>query len=352
MIIGSCGYGATGSSVLTDLLREYDDIQVYDNFEFVIAYRVDGLQDLEYHLMKQYAKNSTGDYAIKRFLYAAKCYMTPAINKPCSGKKFYEISENFINNILQVSYKGVDTADMLSGNIMKNILAFASKKVFMPKVIEKVTKKTSYIWPCRTMYYSVEPENFYEEAKKYINNILEAMGVDLSRPVCLDQPFEGNAPQQSFPFFDDPYAVVIDRDPRDLYLAGKYTKDPNFKFTPKKNVDDFIIYYKNLRKNQKNDNQRILRVNFEDLIYCYEDSIKKIVSVSINVLENTPPELAADIVDKGVILTGGGSLLRGLQKVLKQNLKIPVLIAQSPLTCVVEGTKVLLDDIKSISKCV
>ena len=53
MIIGSCGYGATGSSVLTDLLREYDDIQVYDNFEFVIAYRVDGLQDLEYHLMKQ-----------------------------------------------------------------------------------------------------------------------------------------------------------------------------------------------------------------------------------------------------------------------------------------------------------
>ena len=126
------------------------------------------------------------------------------------------------------------------------------------------------------MYYSVEPENFYEEAKKYINNILEAMGVDLSRPVCLDQPFEGNAPQQSFPFFDDPYAVVIDRDPRDLYLAGKYTKDPNFKFTPKKNVDDFIIYYKNLRKNQKNDNQRILRVNFEDLIYCYEDSIKKI----------------------------------------------------------------------------
>ena len=159
---------------------------------------------------------------------------------------------------------------------MKNILAFAAKKLFMPKIIEKVTKKTSYIWPCRTMYYSVEPENFYEEAKKYINNILEAMGVDLSRPVCLDQPFEGNAPQQSFPFFDDPYAVVIDRDPRDLYLAGKYTKDPNFKFTPKKNVDDFIIYYKNLRKNQKNDNQRILRVNFEDLIYCYEDSIKKI----------------------------------------------------------------------------
>lgn len=95
-----------------------------------------------------------------------------------------------------------------------------------------------------------------------------------------------------------------------------------------------------------------ITINQEDTAKALEDSIKKIVSVSINVLENTPPELAADIVDKGVILTGGGSLLKDLQKVLKQNLKIPVLIAQSPLTCVVEGTKVLLDDIKSISKCV
>ena len=95
-----------------------------------------------------------------------------------------------------------------------------------------------------------------------------------------------------------------------------------------------------------------ITINQEDTAKALEDSIKKIVSVSINVLENTPPELAADIVDKGVILTGGGSLLKGLQKVLKQNLKIPVLIAQSLLTCVVEGTKVLLDDIKSISKCI
>ena len=95
-----------------------------------------------------------------------------------------------------------------------------------------------------------------------------------------------------------------------------------------------------------------ITINQEDTAKALEDSIKKIVSVSINVLENTPTELAADIVDKGGILTGGGSLLKGLQKVLKQNLKIPVLIAQSPLTCVVEGTKVLLDDIKSISKCV
>lgn len=277
MIIGACGYGATGSSVLTDLLHEYDDVQIFDDFEFVISYRVDGLEDLEYHLMKQYAKNSSGDYAIKRFLEMSKCYKTPFINKPCSGKKFYRISEEFINEIVQISYPGVDTADILGGSILRNIFAFASKKIFMPKIVEKITRRQSYLWPCRKMYYSVEPENFYDAAKKYTNRILESMGVDLTKPVCLDQPFEGNDPTQSFPFFEDPYAVVIDRDPRDLYLSGKYTKNPNIKFAPKSNVDDFIIYYRNMRKHiQKH--ERVLYLRFEDLIYNYDESVSKLES--------------------------------------------------------------------------
>ena len=180
MIIGSCGYGATGSSVLTDLLSEYDDIQLFDSFEFVFAYRVDGLQDLEYHLMKQYAKNLSGDYAIKRFLDWTKCYRTPFINKPCDGNEFYEISKDYVKAITQLTYDGVETADVLSGSVIKNIFAFASKKILMPKIIEKITNRPSFLWPCRTLNYSIEPVNFYEESRKYINNILTAMGADLS----------------------------------------------------------------------------------------------------------------------------------------------------------------------------
>ena len=275
MIIGACGYGATGSSVLTDLLKEYDDIQVFDSFEFVMSYRVDGLEDLEFHLMKQYAKNLSGDYAIKRFLEQAKCYKTPMINKPCKGRIYYKLSQEFIDEIVQVRFKGVETADMLTGNIIRNIFAFASKKIVMPKIVEKITKKPSFIWPCRTLYYSVKPEEFYNSAKRYTHKILEAMGADLNKPICLDQPFAGNNPAQSFPFFEDPYAIVIDRDPRDLYLASKYSKDPNFKFVPKDDVKAFIIYYKNMR-NKVELNERILNLKFEDLIYKYDESIKTI----------------------------------------------------------------------------
>lgn len=275
MIIGSCGYGATGSSVLTDLLREYDDVQVYDNFEFVLSYRVDGLEDLEYHLMKQYAKNLSGDFAIKRFIEMSKCYMTPFINKPCDGRRFHQLSKKFIDEITQVSYKGADTADMLSANPLRNIFAFASKKVIAPKIIEKIVGKPVYFWPCRTQYFSVEPSNFYDAARKYTSNILKEMGADLSKPICLDQPFEGNAPENSFKFFEDPYAIIVDRDPRDCFLAAKYSKDTNYKFMPRYDVDQFIVYYKNMRLH-KTVHDRVLKMRFEDFVYNYEESVEKV----------------------------------------------------------------------------
>ena len=73
------------------------------------------------------------------------------------------------------------------------------------------------------------------------------------------------------------------------------------------------------------------------------EGINKIIKACKNVLEQTPPELSADIVEKGVILTGGGALLTGLVETLEEALTIQVLIAETPLTCVAEGTGILLD---------
>ena len=60
-------------------------------------------------------------------------------------------------------------------------------------------------------------------------------------------------------------------------------------------------------------------------------------------LENTPPELAADIIDNGIMLTGGGALLRSLDKLIARETGIPVHIAEDPLDCVVNGTGKCLD---------
>ena len=78
------------------------------------------------------------------------------------------------------------------------------------------------------------------------------------------------------------------------------------------------------------------------------ESVYSIIKAAKSILEQTPPELSADIIDKGIVLTGGGSLVDGFSDLLTQELKVPVFIAESPLTCVAEGTGVLLDNIHLI----
>lgn len=81
-----------------------------------------------------------------------------------------------------------------------------------------------------------------------------------------------------------------------------------------------------------------------------KDSVYKIINAAKSVLEDTMPELSADIVNKGIVVTGGGALINGIDKLLAQELKVPIKIADSPLTCVVEGTSVMLDNIRLLEK--
>ena len=93
-----------------------------------------------------------------------------------------------------------------------------------------------------------------------------------------------------------------------------------------------------------------LEITQEETKEALEESISKIIKSCKNVLEQTPPELSSDIVEKGVILTGGGALLTGLVERLEEALTIPVLIAETPLTCVAEGCGILLNNLKMIEE--
>ena len=74
-------------------------------------------------------------------------------------------------------------------------------------------------------------------------------------------------------------------------------------------------------------------------------SVRTIVDAVKSTIEETPPELVADIMDQGIILAGGGALLRGLDKLLQLQTKMPVYLADDPLTAVVRGTGLVLEDI-------
>ena len=79
-----------------------------------------------------------------------------------------------------------------------------------------------------------------------------------------------------------------------------------------------------------------------------KESINEIIDVVKQTLEITPPELASDIVEKGIVLAGGGALIKNLDKLLSQKTEMPVYIADDPLDCVVNGTEKTLEDLESL----
>jgi len=86
------------------------------------------------------------------------------------------------------------------------------------------------------------------------------------------------------------------------------------------------------------------------------ESLAETVSQILNgiklALENTPPELSADIVDKGIVLAGGGALLKGLDVFLREETSLPIIIAENPLTCVALGAGMVLDDEEILKKVI
>ena len=87
-----------------------------------------------------------------------------------------------------------------------------------------------------------------------------------------------------------------------------------------------------------------------EIYEALQTSLYEIIDGAKCVLETTLPELAADIVENGVVLTGGGALLNGLDRLLSNELKIPVKIAESPLTSVADGTGIMLSNLNLIEK--
>ncbi|MGM0843534.1 MAG: rod shape-determining protein [Bacillota bacterium] len=95
---------------------------------------------------------------------------------------------------------------------------------------------------------------------------------------------------------------------------------------------------------------RTITVRSAEIEGALRESVAVIVQAAKNVLERTPPELSADIIDRGVILTGGGALLHGIDHLLAEELKVPVLVAENPMDCVAIGTGIMLENIDKISR--
>lgn len=280
MIIGTCGFCSTGSSAVSDYLREFDENQVIDRIEFTIPYLPDGLEDLQYHLCRNTNRDDNCSIAIPRFRRFMKFYERQFSFLPNVTKKdARKITNDFLDSLIQLRWISSRRSDKLlypSGfyfnvghRFVKNILFRKYYQFF---------HKSPMCWPYRILDVSVRPSNFDVESKKFVRKILELYGADFTKNIVLDQPFIGNDPVKSFKFFDNPIAIVVDRDPRDNFIFSREVLSKKGRFMPSDNVEEFVEYYKLMRQNQPylQPNERVLRMNFEEMVYDYDNATRKV----------------------------------------------------------------------------
>jgi rod shape-determining protein MreB len=93
---------------------------------------------------------------------------------------------------------------------------------------------------------------------------------------------------------------------------------------------------------------RSFTISSNEILEALTDPLNNIVSAVKSALEQTPPELGADIAEKGMMLTGGGALLRDLDRLLMEETGLPVIVAEDPLTCVVRGSGMALESMEKL----
>ncbi len=276
MIIGACGFGSTGSSAVSDYLKEYGNVQVLDQIEFTWVSAVDGLIDLDYHVNHPHNRTMDSIRAIERYRSMCSRNVNKYNKTGIPPETFIKLTDDFLDSIITTSW------DWTSSHGSKGVIDRIKRNLYARfSIVSKWEVKHGKHWegyPLEKVYLSVLPADFDAKAKKHVRDILLAMGADFSKPIILDQPFSGNNPQACFKFFDDPYAVVVDRDPRDNYVFAKTKLLGRMHLMPINNVEDFVKYYRALRKNQPytQPHERVLSMKFEDLVYHYEESTAKL----------------------------------------------------------------------------
>ena len=277
LTIGACGFSSTGSSVVTDILKEYDDNVVLDQNEFTITWCADGIEDLHYHMFEGCRRDLSNRIALERF---SRRFLKRGFDgyQLLTHGRFNELTSKYLNDITQVKWIGPLNSVLSNSFRLKCSHLFVRTKAY--ELLFEIEQKIGHglcCYPLSQVGMAIRPESFEEVSRKYVMDILDSMGRIEGKNLVLDQPFSGNNPQASFPYFENPRAVIVDRDPRDYYLFVKtFLYRKGIRQIPAYNVEDFVEFYRREREYQPYTEERddILLVSFEDFIYKYEETKK------------------------------------------------------------------------------
>jgi rod shape-determining protein MreB len=97
---------------------------------------------------------------------------------------------------------------------------------------------------------------------------------------------------------------------------------------------------------------KVVKVSSNEITEAMQDELREVISAIKKVFQETPPELAADVIDKGMVLSGGGALLRNLDQLITRTIGVPCYVADDPLFCVIKGIGIALDNLETYKRTI
>ncbi|MBR4747956.1 MAG: hypothetical protein IK083_00090 [Abditibacteriota bacterium] len=271
---------------------EFDSFQILDTIEFNWVYDVDGLIDLAYHVLNPHNRTKDSIVAIERYANRLNYIKSYYSRSTATFELFEKEVMDFIDKITSVSWYWTDLTYTKRSFIENKLRGRALASI---KKQEKKSGVQLSSWPKKQVSYAAATRDFYELAKQHVKNLLQIIGAKGDKPLVIDQPFAGNDPQAAFPYFDEPYAIIVDRDPRDNYIFLKTKLRGRNHFAPVNDVRDFVKYFRGIRDDQpyKKKSERILRMRFEDMVYDYDNATAKLRGF-LGLGENPRPKTVFD----------------------------------------------------------
>lgn len=284
VIITSTGYHGTGSSAITDLLSEYDVVHPNSEFEIKLLYDYHGINDLFYYLTKRPIRE-VSNYAIRDFYKQCMRWATNGTSMNYEiyfNNSFMKYTKEYIDELGGKYFGMYYLADAFDNKAVRTFIYKAINKVYRTIYLRFIHKdhsesftKSIPVFMEREPFYmhEVEEERFIDITRKYLRKLFSSMS---DKPYMIVDHFVSTSTiDDCTRYLDDARVFVVDRDPRDIFLSARYRW--RAMDIPSNDVNVFCDYYKWSREiPEHNDKSKIMRVQFEDLIFNYDETVSKI----------------------------------------------------------------------------
>ena len=277
------GFGGTGSSVISDLMNEFDNVKSCGaDFEMTIAFDYGGISDLQHYLVDDLERNkaSEGIFLFMKYMaFIRKKY------EARFGSDFPKWIKEYIDSLILVEWKGENYMHYFRYSKWQRRFYYR-----FPKLVQKNLRKllpakdtyerTDWIKRDLPMQFPVSEEQFFTSTRAMFQKLLDGFdSMNNYEYLCFDQLLPAYSFKRYLRYFPNMKVIVVDRDPRDLYLLNELYWHEGW--IPSGNVDNYIKWFRTIRRNLYRDIEEaggfVKLIKFENCVYHYDETINDVI---------------------------------------------------------------------------